>query len=328
MEALPLKLSNAIDRELAPLPPGKLKEACFDLTQRYAQGLAIDTQLHRQAYLAARLPATYGAARQVLQRIHPFLISVQSLLDLGAGAGSLAWGAVEAIPHLQRMTLIEKDVELVRLGQHLIQNNLEPLQLAWCRHDMVNEEIFPSHDAVVLSYVLNELTLKEQVHVLERAYHAADQLLILIEPGTPQGFKHLLNARQLLLKLGAHSVAPCPHNGPCPLTVPFQEKKDWCHFSVRIPRGKYHKHAKEGTLPYEDEKYTYFVASPHPHPFPKKRLVKAPIPKAGHIIVDSCTEKENIERLTVSKSDREAYKAAKNLEWGDEWDTPSENRET
>jgi len=132
METLPLKLSNAIDRELASLPPDKLREACFDLTQRYGQGQFIKTQLHRQAYMAARLPATYGATRQVFRRIEPLLTSITSFLDLGAGMGGTAWAAVDAIPHLQSITLFERDVEMLRLGQHLTQSELDPLQIAWC----------------------------------------------------------------------------------------------------------------------------------------------------------------------------------------------------
>lgn len=320
METLPLKLSNAIDRELAPLSPEKLREACSDLSQRYAQGLFMETELHRQAYIAARLPATYGVVRQVFNHVEPFLSPIQSVLDLGAGVGSLAWAAAEAMPNLQRVTLFEKNIELLRLGQHLTQNHLDPLQLAWCRGNIGEEQVFPSHDAVVASYVLNELSPQEQTHVLTRAYHATENMLILIEPGTPKGFGNLLQARNHLLKLGAHTLAPCPHDRDCPLTASFNEGKDWCHFSARIPRGKYHKQAKDGTLPYEDEKYAYLVASPHPPALSKDRIIKAPMKKSGHVILDLCTEKDGLKRLVVSKRNNETYKSAKDARWGDEWE--------
>lgn len=320
MEALPLQLSNAIDRDLASLSPDKLREACFDLSKRYTQGLAIESPLHRQAYIAARLPATYGATRQVFRRIESFLPPIQSLLDLGTGVGSLAWAAKDAMPNLKQITLFEKDIELLRLGQHLAQNSLDPLQLTWCRDDVQDIEAFPPHDAVVLSYVLNELPLNIQLHTLARAYRATDKLLVLIEPGTPKGFSHLLKARQLLMKLGAQCIAPCPHNGPCPLAPHFNAGKDWCHFSVRIPRGKYHRLAKDADLPFEDEKYAYLVVSPQKPHSPKKRVIKAPIQKSGHVILDLCTDKGDLARTTVSKSKGETYKVAKDLNWGDEWE--------
>ncbi|MBY0500984.1 MAG: small ribosomal subunit Rsm22 family protein [Alphaproteobacteria bacterium] len=320
MEALPVKLSNAIDRELAPLHPDKLRNACFELSQRYAQGQHIESQLHRHAYIAARLPATYGATRDVFRRIEPFLKSTKSLLDLGAGVGSLAWAAKEVMPRLKRVTLFEKDIELLRLGQHLTQNNLDPLQLAWCRDNIAKGGIFPTHDVVVISYALNELTQKEQIYALERAYAATDELLILIEPGTPAGFGRILEARTLLLHLGAQIIAPCPQNNPCPLEPAFKEAKDWCHFSVRIPRGKYHRRAKEGALPYEDEKYIYLVASPHIHPVPENRIIKAPIRKTGHVILDLCTQKGQVERRVISKTDGNTYTKARDAEWGEEWE--------
>jgi len=320
LETLPLKLSNAIDRELAPLSPDKLRNACFDLSQRYARGQFIETQLHRQAYIAARLPATYGVTQDVFRRVTPFLKPIKTLLDLGAGVGSMAWAARDAMPNLQQVTLFEQDVELLRLGQHLTQDNLEPLQLSWCRDDVTKEEVFPLHDAVVLSYVLNELSLKEQVYVLERAYGATDKLLILIEPGTPQGYGHILTARHLLTELGAHIIAPCPHRNACPLGPAFKEGKDWCHFSVRIPRGKYHLRAKEGVLPYEDEKYSYLVVSPHQQPASQARVIKAPIRKTGHVILDLCTPRGDEERLIVSKSEGKDYKLARDIDWGDEWE--------
>lgn len=319
LKTLPLKLANAIDRELAPLDKDKLRAACFDLTQRYAQGQFIDTQLHRLAYIAARLPATFGVAQDVLSRIEPALKPITSLLDLGGGVGSLAWAAHEIMPNLQTVTLFEKDIELLRLGQHLTQDNLSPLQLSWCRDDITQADVFPSHDAVVLSYVLNELSLKEQIHILEKAYEAAEKLLILIEPGTPQGYGHILTARKYLIERGAHVLAPCPHNASCPLAPSFREGKDWCHFSVRIPRGKYHLRAKEGTLPYEDEKYSYLVVSHHPVSVSGARIIKAPIRKTGHVILDLCTQKAELERRIVSKSEGKSYTKARDCEWGDEW---------
>jgi ribosomal protein RSM22 (predicted rRNA methylase) len=319
LETLPLDLSNAIDRTLAPLNLDQLRNDCFELSKRYANHKFIETEGHRQAYIAARLPATYGATRQVFRRIEPYLANVKNLLDLGSGVGSLAWAAREAMPQLQRVTLFEKDVELLRLGQHLTEDRLAPLQLSWCRDDLTSEEVYPLHDVVTASYVLNELSPKERLFVLDRAYSAAEKLLILIEPGTPEGYNHILTARQFLTERGAHIVAPCPQNGLCPIAPLYKEGKDWCHFSVRIPRGKYHRRAKQGALPYEDEKYSYLVVSPLPQPTPKGRIIKAPMRKTGHVILDLCNDKAELERVTVAKSEGEIYLKARDAEWGDEW---------
>jgi len=319
METLPLQLSNAIDRTLAHLHPDTLRNACFDLTERYSRGEFIESEAHRHAYMASRLPATYGATRQVFRRIEPLLNPITSLLDLGTGMGALAWAAAEAMPHLQRITLFEADVEMLRMGQYLTQNNLDPLEMSWCRDDITQAVSFPAHDVVVLSYVLNELSLKEQAHVLLRSYEAVDNLLILIEPGTPKGYGNILRARTFLIGHGAHIIAPCPHNAPCPLAPAYKEGKDWCHFRVRIPRGKYHRRAKDAALPYEDEKYSYLVASPNPYPIGGDRIIKAPMTKTGHVILDLCTKGGQEERRIVPKSEKESYARARDCDWGDEW---------
>ena len=68
METLPLELSNAIDRELAPLHPDRLRDACFELMKSYAAGKPgphITSTDHRHAYIASRTPATYGVVRHI-----------------------------------------------------------------------------------------------------------------------------------------------------------------------------------------------------------------------------------------------------------------------
>lgn len=319
METLPKDLSNAIDRELASLHPDHLRNWCWELTQRYREGLFMEGKEHHLGYIAARVPATYGAQRAVFREISDHLTDARSLLDLGAGIGSLAWAASDAMPELSRVTMVERDVELVHLGQSLTGSSLDPIQLSWCRDDLTQRDTLPVHDIVTMSYVLNELKLRDQLILLNKAFSATNQLLILIEPGTPQGFGHILTARKYLIEAGANILAPCTHNNVCPLTKPFLEKKDWCHFSVRIPRGKYHRRAKAGVLPYEDEKYSYLVASLVDLEKPYSRIIREPIRKTGHVILDLCNE-NGLERDTIAKSDGDLYKLARDAQWGDPWE--------
>ena len=319
METLPQALSNAIDRELASLHPDNLRNWCFELSQRYRQGLFMETKEHHLGYIAARVPATFGTQRAVFSRIKDHLDDAQSLLDLGAGIGSLAWAATEAMPQLGRITMVERDVELVHLGQSFMGDSLDPVELSWCRDDLTRTETLPSHDIVTMSYVLNELKKADQISLLNKAFSAANQMLVIIEPGTPHGFGHILTARDHLISMGANIIAPCTHSHACPLAADHAEGKDWCHFSVRIPRGKYHRRAKSGTLPYEDEKYCYLVASLVDLEKPYSRIIREPIRKTGHVILDLCNE-NGLERDTVAKSDGALYKLARDVKWGDAWE--------
>ena len=77
--------------------------------------------------------------------------------------------------------------------------------------------------------------------------------LLVVEPGTPAGYARIIALRAQLIAAGAHVVAPCPHDGTCPLAAP-----DWCHFMQRLQRSRAHKQLKAAqNFPIEDEKFSY-----------------------------------------------------------------------
>ena len=82
------------------------------------------------------------------------------------------------------------------------------------------------------------------------------RMLVLVEPGTPQGFARIRAARAALIEAGGHVAAPCTHDNACPMSG-----DDWCHFSQRLPRSRDHMIAKGARVPFEDERYAYVVVS-------------------------------------------------------------------
>ena len=58
--------------------------------------------------------------------------------------------------------------------------------------------------------------------------------------------------RAHLIAQGAHALAPCPHDLPCPIVDP-----DRCHFAQRLPRSRDHRQVKGAALAFEDEKFSY-----------------------------------------------------------------------
>ena len=93
--------------------------------------------------------------------------------------------------------------------------------------------------------------------------------LLIVEPGTPAGYRRIIALREQLIASGAHVAAPCPHDGKCPLTAP-----DWCHFTQRLPRSRAHRQIKGAELPFEDEKFIYVALTRAP-------LARASRPRAG-----------------------------------------------
>ena len=118
---------------------------------------------------------------------------------------------------------------------------------------------FASHaDLVFLSYVLTELPEADLGKALDRLWDAARQALVIVEPGTPEGYALILKIRAHLLKAGARIAAACPHDLDCPL----KDTAQWCHMSARVERTSLHRKIKsDAALGYEDEKFSYLVAT-------------------------------------------------------------------
>ena len=91
---------------------------------------------------------------------------------------------------------------------------------------------------------------------------------------------------------------------------------DWCHFAARLARSSTHRQAKGGTLGYEDEKFSYVIMSKNENGFSGARILRHPIKNKGHVSLKLCTQEGLCER-TISKKDKELYKKARKLEWGD-----------
>jgi ribosomal protein RSM22 (predicted rRNA methylase) len=138
---------------------------------------------------------------------------------------------------------------------------------------------------------------------------------VVIEPGTPRGFGVVHAARAALIADGGKILAPCPHNGQCPMAA----RGDWCHFARRIPRTALHRQLKSGALGYEDEKFSYMAASRYDTDSVVSRIVRHPQKHSGHVLLTLCT-RHGFEVRTVARSQVNAYPRARRAEWGEGWE--------
>ncbi|MBI4891055.1 MAG: methyltransferase type 11 [Acidobacteria bacterium] len=288
-------MREKIDDFAADFSSGALAEAAERLSLAYRSGTPprIDTPLARAAYLATRMPATYGALWAAAREL-PF--EPTTWLDLGAGPGTAAW--VAPCP----ATLVETNPTWIDLTPatriHADLTRLPPLD---------------PHDVVSISYALNELGPKERDRAVLDAWSLARRALLLVEPGTVEGFAHIRAARTQLLALGAHIQAPCPHPGICPMAG-----GDWCHFAVRVERSKLHRRLKGGDLSYEDEKFSYLLALKEETTPPWARILRHPNTRSGLIELRICTP-EGARPDKVRKNDPR-WKAARKANWGSPWE--------
>lgn len=300
---LPSELQLAIESFFENVSTTTLRKARESLTSTYREGgvSPFDDEAKRLAYLGARMPATFAAVRKVLQNIQ----LSGSLLDLGAGPGTATWAALDLFPELHKITLVEKNRKAIELGKTLAEAH-PTLQSAIWIHQLLDGPI-PAADSAILSYVLGELDQPEKV--VESVWNAVNTLII-VEPGTPKAFQKMKKIRDMLLKLNAHILAPCPHALACP--------NEWCHFSARVERSRIHRLLKEGTLNFEDEKFSYLIASKAPGQPAPNRITRHPVKQSGFVRLSLCTNQGTLIEKTVSKKDKELYRQARDSEWGDQ----------
>lgn len=279
--------------------------------QKKNQTEALSSDSLRIAYVCSRLPATYAAISYVFKELKKRfdLSSIRSLLDCGAGPASVLLAA-ESFFSLQQATLLERDPGFIKLGKLLTHPT--GVEVTWMVQDITKGIPSSAKDLVIASYSLCEISEEDQLQIVESLWDKTEQIFILIEPGTPKGFHFIRKARERLLELGAFLLAPCAHSKSCPIA-----KNDWCHFSVRLPRSSFHRQLKEGSLNYEDEKFSYLIFSRIAVSTSSSRVIRHPFKGSGFVKLKLCTESGLIEK-TISRKDKELYSAAKKTEWGDE----------
>jgi ribosomal protein RSM22 (predicted rRNA methylase) len=316
---LPPSLRQAIDAELEGVSLRDLAGAAETLSQRYRAEvrdgrLHLGDELAARAYLTTRLPATFAAIAAALRAVVEARpdFAPRTMLDAGAGPGTATWVAAQHWSSLQDATLIEASPAIRTIGERLSR----PLgldRMAWLSgrlHDGLAD--LPSRDLVLIAYVLDELEPAARGSVIERLWRLTADVLVIVEPGTTEGWKRILAARDILIGAGAHLLAPCPHNHPCPLVTP-----DWCHFSARVARSRLHREAKGGTVPWEDEKFIYLAASRTPGRQPEARVIApAHVGKAA-VALKLCQKDGQATERTFGKRESSSFKLVRKLGWGD-----------
>jgi ribosomal protein RSM22 (predicted rRNA methylase) len=313
-----IELISKIESLINRFSLGEISSARKELTQRYRDKdysnyfNSLESDPQRLAYLAARLPATYAVVYRVLIEmlkrcnLEPF----HSLLDVGAGPGTVLLAALEAGFPLLRATMVERDRGFIKLGKELVGDSIEQ---NWLSQDIAKESMLQPHDLIIASYSLGELCEQDRMKVLEKIWHLTNKILIIIEPGTKAAFESLKKMREHLLMNGGHLVAPCPHSEKCPM-----KEKDWCHFPARVERTSLHRKIKEATLNYEDEKFSYIIFSKNKVEPCQTRVVRHPFKGKGFIKLQLCS-KHGIEEKTITKKNKSQFSYSRKIAWGDEF---------
>lgn len=329
MLALPPNLEAAIREMLTTLPTKQWLNEAQALSRRYRgdrdklpQSFARGDE-QTLAYLAQILPATfaqlYGA--MAAAKMQALDWAPQTLLDLGSGPGTALWAAIEHWPTLTNLEAWERETAFIAVGKRLVQasEHAAMQNCVWQKFDF-RQQLPPAarvFDLVVIGHVLNELSAGDQQRLVCYAWEHCAGVLILVEPGTSAAFPAINNARAQLLQLGAHTLAPCPHDQTCPLV------DDWCHFPQRLQRPQFQRRAKAAISQWEDCKFSYAaLARFTPAQMPWARLLRAPAVTKVYAEASFCTT-EGLVRHREERKNRAAFKMIKKLAWGEKLATQS-----
>jgi ribosomal protein RSM22 (predicted rRNA methylase) len=313
--ALPAELRAALDTKLQDLPRGEIAARAERISKTYRDGggsSTIKSEADALAYALARMPATYAAVTaslNALQEARPHL-APHSLLDVGAGPGTASFAATEAYSSLTAFTLLDANPSLRALAFDLAQVREREWNYEIGEARALLAKAAPA-DLVVASYFVGELGESERRELIDLLWIRTRDTLLIVEPGTPAGYARIIAARSQLVASGAHVLAPCPHDAPCPLQPP-----DWCHFAQRLPRSRAHKHVKGVEVPFEDEKFSYVALTRKPAEHRPARVLAPPHLSKVEVTAKLCTT-DGVVRARISRRDREAYAAARRWRWGD-----------
>ncbi|GMA32732.1 small ribosomal subunit Rsm22 family protein [Litorihabitans aurantiacus] len=330
---MPAALRGAVEAELADARGARTTSDARRLSDRYLADRPADRPIvaspdDAAAYVTARMPATFAAVAFALAQVRDAVphLAPRSLLDLGSGSGAATWAAWDVFGSLERADLLDYSRPMLAAAERMLAHAdlavTTTLADASATHPTAASPSDPTHDLAVAAFVLSEITTAQRTAVVERLTAAASGAIVVVEPGTPAGFRRVLAVRDQLLAAGWRVVAPCPHSGACPLAG---DDADWCHAAVRLERSRAHRQAKAGERSFEDEKLAYVAAVPPDSPdaadLPAARVLRHPQTHPGHIRLELCTAAGEHERAVVTKRDKEAFRAARKVEWGQAWRT-------
>ena len=263
------------------------------------------------AYALSRMPATYEAIYSSIKKItenNQFNINIVS--DIGAGTGAATWAVYELLGKKQFYCL-EREHAMIQIGKNLMNHSESLKSVNWKQFDILKDNIEIKSDLCIISYMINELPKNDVKKVIEKLWDATNEVILIIEPGTPRGFENIKYIRELLIEKSGYIIAPCSHENKCEL-----EENDWCHFTCRIQRSKIHKKLKNGQSSYEDEKFSYIAFSKKSIKKCNNRILRHPIINKGYSEFKICTN-NGIKNVKISKKDGKIYKMAKKQNCGD-----------
>ncbi|KAG0202411.1 37S ribosomal protein S22 [Mortierella sp. NVP41] len=291
------------DDTFAELPTKRLRSGAGEITGKGDKPITahILEYGHREsiAYIAAMAPTTFSAVKNVLEEVNRRVpnLNPKTFLDFGTGPGTAIWAANGVWEKPLKYTGVDTSMAMLETAEEILDNlstEGTPIPNVTFKPFMSHGSKVQKYDVVMSAFALSELTTPAlRKSTLEHLWNSTNDMLILIDRGTPSGFRILAEAREQILGLDldrvkakpkydaygelipeeepakpepAHVLAPCPHDKVCPLYESLSRDSQWCHFSQKVQRPDFLRKTKHSKDNYEDAKYTYVVLRKGPRP--------------------------------------------------------------
>ncbi|KAF8240735.1 hypothetical protein L208DRAFT_1231139 [Tricholoma matsutake] len=281
-------------------------EAHYESRYRSRRQASRHAERDGTAFASIALPAHYSAIFSVFDHLKRRLgptWKIERVINWGAATGSGLWASLysfqHSIPaeansaeHRLNSTIttylgIDKREGLVTVGKRLLRNvDLNSLSVSWQRSFRDEDKIPRSdgQDTIALSaFMLTSLpTPLARKALVKEMWESGAHVMVLIDHNTTAGFEAIAQARQYLLDMGrkefedpetdelpirgSHVVAPCPHDGACPLHHPGSILV--CGFAQRWQRPSFVRLTKHSGVGHEDIEYSYVVIRRGARPSP------------------------------------------------------------
>lgn len=239
-----------------------------------------------EAYALYFHPLNTVRLQAVFYELKKFFPSISNLniTDFGSGLGAteLALNAVfQEDP--QSWTFIEENKAVVDCHRRLRSTLNKTVEAQWLPH------FEKPSDLLVASYSLNETS--SFIEML-----ADFKTIVIVEPSTRTHGRNLMRLRAELIQRGYSILAPCTHQGSCPLLI--ESKQDWCHDRIFFEAPPWFKILEE-KLPMRNDSVTfsYLIAT-------REQVAQ---PTGIRVIGDTLKEKGKTRQLICRGEHREFF---------------------
>ncbi|XP_024530442.1 methyltransferase-like protein 17, mitochondrial isoform X1 [Selaginella moellendorffii] len=366
----------ACSRQLRTLNPGAQKEKVKSWILATEQGPVKYLMDDAVAFAARSMPSTYAALYRVLSEVKRRIpdFRPRQVLDFGSGPGTSLWAIRELWPEQMKTAfLIETSAAMTSVCKSLAEG-VETMPLLKYRTVLPNAGRSPrrdekTNDLVICSFAMNEVpSMAHRMAVVNYLWTLTHNMLVIIEPGTLHGSALVRRLRDRVMTtenhrvrgqyrglylpasdpkahsdLGAHVVAPCAHDGTCPMSrnvnggicgliqaIQAQEAKklDKVSFSFVVMRRGFRKW---GAWPLDRYKEGAPVVEPSQEDKVANlqggwmRIVRPPTKLGNGITVPVCVPTgrnatdASLEDIKVTKDNIAMYSLASEAEMGDLW---------